>query len=156
MGPVLQRAAGMSSEPTVAHAFDVLLNSLKEAGTLIETPLRSGDKRRSARYVGRLPVRYRWQDGKRWFTGMTADISETGLLFSLDKADPRIIRDRPAQPDEPLELVIALRTTPVSQVPASISCSARHVRSIAAPGRILFNATGVVVDTWKLGTAPTA
>ena len=86
---------------------------------------------------------------------MTANISATGLLFTVDYADPRIIRDRPAPPDDaPLELVIELRPTPVSPWPASINCSARYVRTVVAPGRIAHSAIGVVVDTWQLGKAP--
>ncbi len=90
-----------------------------------------------------------------WFNGMTENISATGLLFAVDYADPRIIRDRPAPPDDArLELVIELRPTPVSPWPASISCSARYVRTTGVPGRVILNAIGVNVDTWQLGTAP--
>ena len=150
--PVLQPAADMTTEPTGAHAFEVLLNSLKQTRSVIEPALR--DTRRAARYVAQLPVRYRWQDDKTWFNGMTANISTTGLLFALDYADTRIIRDRPAPPDNPLRLAIEIRTTPESQLPASISCSARYVRTTVAPGRVVLNAIGVNVDTWQLGTAP--
>ena len=151
---VLQAATAMTTKSTSAHAFQLLLNSLDQTGSVIETPLLSGDKRRAARYVAQLPVRYRWPDGTAWFNGMTANISATGLLFALDNADPRIIRARPAPPDDPLELAIALRTTPRSQLPASISCSARYVRTTGAPGQIVRNAIGVDVDTWQLGQAP--
>ena len=141
----------MTTEPTGAHAFEVLLQSLKQTGSSIETP---GDRRRAPRYVVQLPVRYRWTDSRQWFNGMTANISATGLLFALDYADTRIIRDRPAPPDNPLRLAIEIRTTPESQVPASISCSATYVRTTVAPGRVVLNAIGVNVDTWQLGTAP--
>ncbi len=137
-----------------SRAFELLLNSLRQAGSVPETPVRSDRKRRAARYVGRLPVRYRWPDGKEWFNGMTANISATGLLFALDYADPRIIRDRLALPADPLELAIDLRRTPASQLPASIGCSAKYVRTTVAPGRIALSAIGVVVDTWQLGKAP--
>ena len=139
----------MTAEPASAHTFELLLNSLKQAGSLIETPVRSGSER-APRYVAQLPVRYRWQDDKAWFNGMTANISTTGLLFALDYADTRIIRDRPAPPDNPLRLAIEIRTTPESQLPASISCSARYVRTSVAPGRVFLNAIGVVVGTWQL------
>ena len=87
---------------------------------------------------------------------MTANISATGLLFALDTADPRVIRDCPAQRDDPLELAIALKATPVTPAPTSISCSARYVRAAVAPGRIILNATAVAVDAWQLRTAPAA
>ena len=87
---------------------------------------------------------------------MTANISSTGLLFALDIADPRVIRDRPAQRDDPLELAIALETTPVTPAPTSINCSARYVRATVAPGRMILHATGVVVDAWQLRTEPAA
>ena len=131
---------------------ELLLNSLKQTGSLIETPLRSGDKRRAARYGAQLPVRYRWTDGKAWFNGMTVNISATGLLFALDSAGSRIVRDCPAPPDDLLGLAIELRTPP--PLPASISCSARHVRTMVAPGRVALSAIGVVVDRWQLGRAP--
>ena len=147
--PALQAATDTTTEPAGAHAFEQLLNSLRQTGSVIETPLRSGDKRRAARHVAQLPVRYRWPDGKAWFNGTTANISATGLLFALDYADPRIVRDRSAPADDALELAIDLRTTP-AQLPASISCSARFVRTVVAPGRIVQSAIGVVVGTWQL------
>ena len=150
---VLPAATDMTTEPTGAHAFELLLNSLKQTGSLIEPPLFSGDKRRAARYVAQLPVRYRWPDGDAWFNGMTGNICATGLLLALDNADPHIIRDRPAPPNDPLELAIALRTTPRSPLPVSVSCSARCVRTIVAPGRIILGAIGVDVNSWQLGTA---
>ncbi len=148
--PALQAATDTTTEPTGAHAFEQLLNSLRQAGSVPETPVRSDGNRRAARYVAQLPVRYRWQDDKAWFNGMTANISTTGLLFALDYADTRTIHDRPAPPDNPLRLAIEIRTTPESQLPASISCSARYVRTSVAPGRVFLNAIGVVVGTWQL------
>ena len=152
--PVLQPATDMVTDPTGAHALEALLASLKQTGSLIEPPLRPSDRRRAARYVGQLPVGYRWPDGEASFHGMTANISATGLLFALDSADPRIIRDRPAPPDNLLELGITLSTTPRPRLPASISCSARYIRTTVAPGHTVHSAIGVVVDTWKLGKAP--
>ena len=147
--PALQAATDTTTEPTGAHAFEQLLNSLRQAGSVPETPVRSDAKRRAARYVAQLPVRYRWPNGKAWFNGTAANISATGLLVALDYADQRIIRDPSAPADDALELAIELRTTPV-QLPASISCAARHVRTTVAPGRVVQSAIGVVVGTWQL------
>ena len=144
----------MTTKSSGAHAFNLLLNSLRQSGSLIETPFHSDDKRRAARYVAQLPVRYRWPDGDNWFNGLTGNISATGLLCVLDHADLRIIRDRPAPPDDPLELVLALRTTLASSLPASVSCSARYVRTVVGAERIVFNAIGVAVYTWQLGKTP--
>lgn len=149
---VLQPPADVATEPTGAQAFEVLLHSLKRARRVVEPPL--PDTRRAARYAAQLPVQYRWQEDKAWFSGMTENISSTGLLLALDYADSRISRDRPTPPDNPLRLAIEIRPTPDSQLPASISCSARHVRTTVAPGRVVLNAIGVNVDTWQLGTAP--
>ena len=147
------KTTATTTKPTSAHAFELLLNSLEQTGSWIEAPLRPGDRRRAARYVGQLPVGYRWRDGTVWFNGITENISATGLLFALDYADPCVIRDRPAPPDDPLELAVELRTTPASQLPVSVNCSVRCVRTIVAPGRIVLGAIGVHVDTWQLGKA---
>ena len=144
----------MPAEPTSAHPFELLRHSLTQAGHLVETPVRSAGKRRAARYGAQLPVRYRWTDSEHWFNGMTANISATGLLFALDTANPRIFHDRRAPPDDPLKLTIELSTTPVSQLPAPIRCSARYVRTTVGPPRLARSAIGIVVDTWQLDQAP--
>ena len=138
----------MGAGPLGADAFELLLNSLKHTGTLIETPSRPGDRRHAIRYDAKLLVGYKWPDGEAWFTGMTANISAAGLLFELDYYDPRVIHDHPAPLNDPLELAIELPTTPAPQSPASIRCSATHVRTEVAPERILLNAVGVAVDAW--------
>ena len=149
-----QAASAMAAGLTNVHAFELLLPSLKQAGRLVETPVRSGGKPRAARYGAQLPVRYKWSDSTHWFNGMTANISSTGLLFALDTADPRKAHGLPAPPDDPLKLALELSTPPVSQLPAPISCAARYVRTAVAPGGLSPSAIGVVVDTWHLGQAP--
>ena len=149
----VQAANPETTELTSAQAFEALLASVKRGGGVVETPARAGDQRRSARYDVQLPVRYRWPDGSEWLDGTTANISETGLLFALDAADPRIIRDLHAAPDDPLRLALTLDTTSDSQREASISCSAKYVRTTVAPGRLLLSAIGVVVDTWQVSQA---
>ena len=81
----MQPATDMTTKSSGAHAFNLLLNSLRQSGSLIETPFHSDDKRRAARYVAQLSVRYRWPDGDNWFNGMTGNISATGLLCVLDQ-----------------------------------------------------------------------
>jgi hypothetical protein len=70
-------------------------------------------------------------------------------------ADPRILRADYAPLADPLRVALALGTTPGVPAPAFISGAARYVRTTVAPGRLLVNAVGVVVDTWQLGQAAT-
>ena len=46
--PELQTGTDMGAGPLGADAFELLLNSLKHTGTLIETPSRPGDRRPEA------------------------------------------------------------------------------------------------------------
>ena len=128
-----QAATPLTPAPTSAQAFEALLQSVQQAGDLVETPARPGDLRRSARYVAQVPVRYRWPDETAWLNGMTANISAAGLLFALDAADPRILRADYSPPADPLRLALALGTTPALPAPASISCAARYY---APPSRL--------------------
>ena len=149
-----QAASTLAAESTNAHAFELLLYSLKQAGYVPETPAHSNNQRRAARYLAQLPVRYKWPDTEEWLNGMTANISKTGLLFALDTTDRRMLRADHAPPANPLKLALALGTTPAVQGPASISCAARYVRATVAPGPLVLSAIGVNVDSWQLGTAP--
>ena len=152
----LHASTDMAPGPLAADAFELLLNALKRTGALIETPSRPGDRRQAMRYRAKLLVRYLWRPGGEWFTGMTANISAAGLLFELDYYDPRVIRDHPAPPDDPLELTIELRTTPTPQSSAFIRCSATYVRTAVAAERVLLNAVGVAVYSWHATTDPPA
>ena len=139
--------------PTVANGpdpFESLMTSLQHAGPLIAAASRPRDRRGTTRYVAQVPIRYRWPDSSAWYEGMTANISSTGVLFALDTSDPRVIRDRPAQPGDPIELTIEVHIDPAGQSSISIHGVARYVRTIQAPGHVLLNATGVAVETWRL------
>ena len=112
----------------------------------------SGHIPRAPRYVAQLPVTYRWPDGEHWFRGMTANISQSGVLFELDLSDPRVIAGD--QAGGPLDLKVSFRPTPASPSKASISCSAQCVRTIVGPGKIFLNSAVVAVDSWKLPDSP--
>ena len=71
--------------------FQSLMKLLEQDGPLIETPTHADDRRIAVRYVVQVPLRYKWRDRPEWYSGTTANISATGVLFELDTADPRIV-----------------------------------------------------------------
>ena len=141
----------MNTTPTSDRVFRLLLTSLKKHGALIAQPTSSSHHPRAARQVAQLPVRYKWPDQQHWFTGMTANISQSGVFFELDHSDPRVIVKNSFK--DPLDLAIAF-TPSAPQSSTSTQCSVRCVRTIVASGQLFLNAAAVAVDTWRLPDEP--
>lgn len=85
---------------------------------------------RARRYIIRLPIRYRMSSRNQWHTGLTENVSQSGILFRTERSGPLFGDELPAQPNTPVELLLdvpgAGPTEPVSRV----RCEGQVVRTI--------------------------
>lgn len=87
--------------------------------------------RRARRYLVRLPVRYRMSGRSEWQTGLTENISKSGILFRTERSGRLFREDVPVQPNSSIELLVEVPAAGPTQAVSRVRCQGQVVRSIA-------------------------
>ena len=83
---------------------------------------------RAARYLVRLPLRYRLSGNLDWKMGQTENVSASGVLFRTEHSGRLFSREAGVQPSQPVELVVELPSTTADATIRRIRCLGEVVR----------------------------
>jgi CheY-like chemotaxis protein len=101
----------------------------------------SPDQPRAHRYLLHFPVRYRAVGDNNWWTGVTENISRSGLLFRAEHA---------IEPNHQVEMTFMLPVTSIGDPPAEVTCHAEIVRVVEPGDTQLPPAFGAKILNYRL------
>jgi hypothetical protein len=105
-------------------AFAVILASRAAEAVPMEEAPRPDAQPRAARFQIRLPIRYRLAGDADWRSGVTENISRSGILFRSDAVLPL---------NTPLDLVLLLPGRVAGQPTSRVRCQGAIVRTVSPP-----------------------
>ncbi len=105
-------------------AFGVILASRGGDAVPVAEQPRPDARPRAARFQIRLPIRYRLAGDPDWRSGVTENISRSGILFRTDTVLPL---------DTPLDLILLLPGMVAGEPTSRVRCQGAIVRTVPPP-----------------------
>ena len=118
----------------------------REARTRQGTP-------RAARYLVRLPLRYRLFGSLDWRMGQTENVSASGVLFRTQHSGRLFSREADVQRYQPVELLVELQTTRADATVRHVRCLGEVVRRNDPEASDMLPTIAVAVQSYHVATA---
>lgn len=97
---------------------------------------------RAQRFMIHAPIRFRHPGCEAWYSGMTENISDSGVLFTTNKVIP---------PHTPLEMqFVPIEGKVMGELPAEVQCRGEVVRVIPAPTAATFSILAARIERYRL------